>query len=414
MAWNYVKGAPLSARNMMNADGFSEAYFDDSIGAFYGVIYRPEFEKELQAYYQGGSTLGDDPAWTAIRKTVYAVGCRTYLSKNSGKSFREIRELSWSYFQDALLVLLELLFTPTDLLAVRALLAMAIDDDEIGCQIPTDICLGSTIDIEGVTAIVRHAQLSSRISKQLLSVKAFRQTPQTLLDAVIDLDAKLRAWKEALPERFRPEETMTSSNQAKPEKSLPWLLINYAYYGTLIKVHTILAYPWIRSILFVNDRSNTMQEQIQTSSNVIHLSSRNILLLARSLEIRADSSQWGAFYYPMLGVINLFIYILQNPLSSTTSSDMALLDIAAGYFAHMEFATDSELIFPFARDVAALVRKTVESGAFLDGLFANLDNSNIMPFRAEDFTDEFIFQDDNTLNFDEWATLNTTFERPSS
>lgn len=67
-----------------------------------------------------------------------------------------------------------------------------------------------------------------------------------------------------------------------------------------------------------------------------------------------------AFYYPMLGLINIFILILKAPAATTASSDLALLDIAAGHFAHMEFMTSSELAFPFTREVADLARQTVK------------------------------------------------------
>jgi hypothetical protein len=67
-----------------------------------------------------------------------------------------------------------------------------------------------------------------------------------------------------------------------------------------------------------------------------------------------------AFYYPMFGLINLFISILKSPMSPTSQSDVTLLDSAAGHFAHLEFITSSELAFPFAREVANLAREAVK------------------------------------------------------
>ena len=65
----------------------------------------------------------------------------------------------------------------------------------------------------------------------------------------------------------------------------------------------------------------------------------------------------------MIGVINLFIHILKFPTLTSTRSDIALLEMASGYFSHMEFVTASELNFPFARDVAALARQTVKKAS---------------------------------------------------
>lgn len=62
----------------------------------------------------------------------------------------------------------------------------------------------------------------------------------------------------------------------------------------------------------------------------------------------------------MVGLINLFVSILRSPVSETAQSDVALMDIAAGHFAHMEFITSSHLAFPFTREVADLARQTVK------------------------------------------------------
>ena len=62
----------------------------------------------------------------------------------------------------------------------------------------------------------------------------------------------------------------------------------------------------------------------------------------------------------MIGLINLFIYVLKFPTAQSARSDIALLDVASGSFAHMEFVTAGELSFPFARDVAALARLAIQ------------------------------------------------------
>ena len=62
----------------------------------------------------------------------------------------------------------------------------------------------------------------------------------------------------------------------------------------------------------------------------------------------------------MLGVINLFITILKDPVSLSADSDLALMDMVAGHFAHLEFLTSAEFTYPFAREVAAVARATVK------------------------------------------------------
>ena len=66
-----------------------------------------------------------------------------------------------------------------------------------------------------------------------------------------------------------------------------------------------------------------------------------------------------SFSYPMFALINLFVFILKNPASPLIHSDLALLDMVAGHFGHMEFLTSSLLSFPFARETASLARSSV-------------------------------------------------------
>ena len=74
-------------------------------------------------HFENGD-LHDDPSWYALRNAVYATGCRTLLAKENSSSWTEVQQKSWPYFENALSVYVELLYTPTGLTAVRALAAM--------------------------------------------------------------------------------------------------------------------------------------------------------------------------------------------------------------------------------------------------------------------------------------------------
>lgn len=68
----------------------------------------------------------------------------------------------------------------------------------------------------------------------------------------------------------------------------------------------------------------------------------------------------SCFSYPMIGITNLFIYILKFPQLPSTHSDIALLDMAAGYFGSLDFVTGSELSFSFPREIGTLARLAVD------------------------------------------------------
>ena len=212
-----------------------------------------------------------------------------------------------------------------------------------------------------------------------MSVKAFRQTPAELIQAATELSGQLQNWRKSLSPLYEPRTPVKSGRFPPNITPLHVIYLHYAYYGSLMAIHTIFAYPWI-SAIFEHDESLAFRNQVALSSNTIADAARNIVLTARCVEIDAATPQWygssqdmkyrldiyaefdprSAFYYPMVGLINLFISLLKNPTLPSAQSDVALLDMVAGHFAHMEFVTSSELAFPFTREVAALARSTVK------------------------------------------------------
>lgn len=86
---------------------------------------RQHFEARLLHHLAQNGMTDDDPAWYALRNTVYASGYR--LSSSSmpySNTFDEIQGKAWKYFEKALSVHTELLYCSTGLMAVQALTAM--------------------------------------------------------------------------------------------------------------------------------------------------------------------------------------------------------------------------------------------------------------------------------------------------
>lgn len=65
------------------------------------------------------------------------------------------------------------------------------------------------------------------------------------------------------------------------------------------------------------------------------------------------------FVGPISAAINLFMHILRDDDQARTRSDLALLNVCAGHFARLEFATASQVSFPFVSEVAALARENM-------------------------------------------------------
>jgi hypothetical protein len=59
-------------------------------------------------------------------------------------------------------------------------------------------------------------------------------------------------------------------------------------------------------------------------------------------------------------MINMFISILQSPLEEIASRDVALLDMAAGHFAYLDYTTEAVFSFSFIKNISQWARQAIE------------------------------------------------------
>lgn len=85
--------------------------------------------------------------------------------------------------------------------------------------------------------------------------------------------------------------------------------------------------------------------------------------LAKSLSHRANDSLRIAIVIPLHTLANLFLEIVQRPRSPEIPSNLAQLDVLAGFFARIDFATDWGFCADFARELARLARLHVQTGS---------------------------------------------------
>lgn len=99
------------------------AYFEKSYDRIFGLVYQPDFEARLKRHFETASD--HDPSWYALRNAVYAEGCRNVGSGDNLRDFSNIQSEAARYFENALSVVTDLLFTPNGIMAVQALAVMA-------------------------------------------------------------------------------------------------------------------------------------------------------------------------------------------------------------------------------------------------------------------------------------------------
>ena len=88
------------------------------------MVPRSWFDARLNAHIENPQSAEEDPSWYALRNVIYAFGSRIYMTGKS--SFIEIGNLSWSLFENALSVQLDITYRHTSLRGVQALALMVI------------------------------------------------------------------------------------------------------------------------------------------------------------------------------------------------------------------------------------------------------------------------------------------------
>ena len=78
----------------------------------------------MRAHFCQRKSKTDDPAWFALRNTVFALGYRSILAKDAHTSFATAQVKAWRYFKKAFSVLTEILLPPSSLTAIQALALM--------------------------------------------------------------------------------------------------------------------------------------------------------------------------------------------------------------------------------------------------------------------------------------------------
>ncbi|KAF2871444.1 fungal-specific transcription factor domain-containing protein [Massariosphaeria phaeospora] len=235
----------------------------------------------------------------------------------------------------------------------------SIDDHNISVQIPKVVPLHSSIQLESLSIVHRHAKLSSQISRQLLSFKALSIPADELIERVTHFHSQLDGLLKEMPAEFSID-TVTSSQH--PTRRLTQILyLHFSIYGSIMAIHTHFFYPWMASRLAGGDKNAILEAQIISSSNALAEAARKIILALRLINGDVTTPSWLAFSHPIQAVANLFFYILRYPTLPTASSDLSLLGMGAGHFGYLEYLTSSRVSISLPRDLVNIASQVVKA-----------------------------------------------------
>ncbi|KAH7133890.1 fungal-specific transcription factor domain-containing protein [Dactylonectria macrodidyma] len=286
-------------------------------------------------------------------------------------------------------------------LSLRSGRPSAINDDDISCELPSKAPDGNPHKLEWFLYAVRLGKISSSIIQKFSTVKARQQPLSHVAKLVHQHDQELRRWYQDVPDLYR-------QNPAQKTIGLPSGILDehlhylgLSYHGCLSVVHCILAHPW-NIPGQVKDHDKDVQEALQNSVQALAKSSRDIILTTRSIKVSSMVPAWLLFYYPLIGMINMFICILNSPTSESTPRDISLLEMVAGYFGYLDYSSDATISFSFTASLGTWARQAVSNA---NAQQENLLASNPLPTTPHevDFGEMNFFNEIGDFTFDQMA-----------
>ncbi|KIV79464.1 hypothetical protein PV11_07026 [Exophiala sideris] len=276
-----------------------------------------------------------------------------------------------------------------------------IDDDDVSCQVPTSAPPNSTVNVEYFNILIRLARLSSLVSRRLSTVRAFQQGVEYVVRSVAELDEQLDALKGSIDPTISnstPPKSSPISSSMTPQQIF---YLRSALFSLTLDMHTSLTYPWSRSMLGLTPCA-TLRDQVNKSTQIVAETCRKAILASDHVQFDASTPVPLGFFGPIHALINLFLYILQYPQRPGVQSDLALMDMGAGYFARVQYSTDSEVSISFAREMASLAheatanvsRRQEDNG----GLAYNQDLPKLPPISSASMTDRAPLVEDQLPN----------------
>ncbi|KAI1616602.1 fungal-specific transcription factor domain-containing protein [Exophiala viscosa] len=288
-----------------------------------------------------------------------------------------------------------------------------IDDDDVSCQVPTSAPPNSTVNVEYFSILISLARLSSLVSKKLSTVRAFQQGAESVVRSVAELDEQLEALKSSMDPTIsnptRPKSSPSSSTMTAQQLAY----LRSALFSLTLDMHTSLTYPWSRSMLGLTPCA-ALRDQVNRSTQIVAETCRKAILATEHVQFDASTPVPLGFFGPIHALINLFLYILQDPQRPGVQSDLALMDMGAGYFARVQFLTDSEVSISFVREMASLAHEVTEKAsrrqASNTGIAYNQDLSNFPSIIPDSATDQDLVVEDQLSNDQTAGDMGTSWD----
>ena len=218
------------------------------------------------------------------------------------------------------------------------------DDDDMNVELPSDdppdnignIPVGDGKDKINIFRLMcEFAIISSKVYKQLYSVRAAKQTDGELLNTIGELDKQLEEWKDKIPIDFRPEHEIKATHTPL---LLHIVVLHFAYYNCLTTIHRMSVHHgyWtsrLSDYAIQGLNARPLNPRVFSSAALCVSAARASIHLIKYIPQGDFACVWLILYFPVSALVTLFANILQNPQDPRARADIKLMDLVVNFLA---------------------------------------------------------------------------------
>ncbi|KAI8937133.1 hypothetical protein NX059_006347 [Plenodomus lindquistii] len=243
-------------------------------------------------------------------------------------------------------------------LALRSGRPSTIDDTSITCPLRYKPPPGTEARMEMTWSTARFFQITSVVLKRLSTSKLKRKSPAKIMVIARALDEQLREWYDSLAPALKKWSSATSKTLSPGLHPAHVNFFRSHYNSCLILIHTPFCSPWLISD-YAASQDAELALQKEKSTAIVAAAARDIIITMQGLRISTEINVCLTTFLPLVGLINLFLHVVQYPRLPSAESDLSLLDAVVGHFGYLDFLSGSELGTQTPRKIASYAREVV-------------------------------------------------------
>ncbi|RAL02610.1 fungal specific transcription factor domain-containing protein [Aspergillus ibericus CBS 121593] len=229
--------------------------------------------------------------------------------------------------------------------------ASTMPEYDIGCPVP-NAPEAVTGQLDWLLTTAGLGRLMSRMYECLFSVSAVQRHKQARIAAINSVSSELEAWACSLPPAFQPSQPLRSSNFNEAYSLEMGLQLRFVYHALMMSICRL-------RIHLVADQEPGESDQ-ETKRRLME-TARDIIYHCCHIKQEAYVPVWELAIVPISALFVIFDFVIHNPFHKETNTNLAFLDIAAGYFSRWEIANKGSLPASNPAELSHIAREFVQN-----------------------------------------------------